>query len=111
MDANGNLVIAVDFDGTLSFGRWPETGDPNTDLFSYLIRQKEIGSRIILYTCRRGEQLEEAVRYCSRYGLKFDAVNENLKEHIDFYGEDTRKINADLYIDDKAVKPEDIINS
>ena len=22
MDANGNLVIAVDFDGTLSFGRW-----------------------------------------------------------------------------------------
>lgn len=38
-------------------------------------------------------------------------ANENLKEHIDFYGEDTRKINADLYIDDKAVRPEDIINS
>ena len=40
MDANGNLVIAVDFDGTLSFGRWPETGDPNMDLFSKMIATK-----------------------------------------------------------------------
>ena len=89
MDAQGNRVFAVDFDGTLSLGKWPETGEPNEELFSFLIKEKEKGSRIILYTCRNGEQLSEAVRYCNHYGLKFDEVNRNLQEYIEFYGGDT----------------------
>ena len=32
-------------------------------------------------------------------------MNENLPELIELYGGDTRKINADFYIDDKAVNP------
>lgn len=109
MDAKGNRVFAVDFDGTLSLGKWPNTGEPNEELFSFLIKEKEKGSRVILYTCRNGEQLSEAVRYCNHYGLKFDEVNRNLQEHIDFYGGDTRKINADYYIDDKAIDPGSLI--
>jgi len=105
MDANGNKIFAVDFDGTLSFGKWPETGKPNRDLFDYLIQQKTEGARIILFTCRTRDRLTEAVEYCRKYGLEFDAVNENLPELIELYGEDTRKIEADVYIDDKAVNP------
>ena len=37
------------------------------------------------------------------HGLKFDAVNENLPEMIEWHGNDCRKIFADVYIDDKAV--------
>ena len=49
------------------------------------------------------EQLEDAVAWCKERGLEFDAVNENLPELIELYGNDCRKINADIYIDDKAV--------
>ena len=105
MDRSGNLIYAVDFDGTLSRGRWPELGEPNKILFNFLIEKQNEGARVILYTCRNGEQLEVAVKYCRDYGLEFDAVNENLPELIELYGGDTRKINADFYIDDRAVNP------
>lgn len=105
MDRNGNVIYAVDFDGTLSFGRWPDIGEPNKPLFRFLKEEKEKGARIILYTCRNGAELDAAVEYCTDQGLQFDAVNENLPELIELYGGDTRKINADFYLDDKAVNP------
>lgn len=105
MDRSGNIIYAVDFDGTLSWGRWPDLGEPNEILFGFLKQQKENGARVILDTCRNGEQLEAAVQYCRDLGLEFDAVNENLPELIELYGRDTRKINADFYIDDRAVNP------
>ena len=102
MDMNGNKIFAVDFDGTLSMGtKWPEIGFPNVELISFLKKQKAAGSRIILYTCRTGEHLIQAEAFCLKYGLTFDAINENLPELVEAYGNDTRKINADFYIDDK----------
>ena len=103
------MIYAVDFDGTLSFGKWPETGSPNGSLFDFLIGQKDQGARIILNTCRTGDQLTAAVEYCRNYGLEFDAVNENLPELVEWYGSDCRKINADRYIDDKSVTPEQLL--
>ena len=38
---------------------------------------------------------------CRLQGLVFDAVNEPLPEQIKRWGNDTRKIYADYYIDDK----------
>ena len=106
MDANGNYIIAVDFDGTLSINaRWPEIGDPNKPLFEWLIKNKQAGRRIILWTCRCGDDLKAAVDFCEKQGLVFDTINENLPELIDLYQNDCRKINADLYIDDKATDP------
>lgn len=34
---------------------------------------------------------------------EFDAVNENLPEMVEWYGNDSRKVHADCYIDDKCV--------
>lgn len=102
MDMNGNKIYAVDFDGILSVGRrWPEIGFPNVELFKFLIEQQAAGSRVILNTCRSGAHLAEAVHFCESHGLTFDAVNENLPELVEAYGNDSRKINADYYIDDK----------
>ena len=102
-DMAGNKIYAVDFDGTLSLGvPFPEVGEPNEPLFEMLIKEKEEnGARIILYTCRTKADLKAAVAFCNSRGLHFDAVNENLPELIAAYGGDTRKINADFYIDDK----------
>ena len=94
-------VIATDFDGTLCEDKWPDIGEPNEEIIWYLREQQAAGAKIILWTCRVGEQLEEAVRWCYDQGLIFDAVNENLPERIAMFGTDPRKIGADEYIDDR----------
>lgn len=105
MDKYGNKIISVDFDKTLSMARYPEVGEPNGILIEYLIREQKKGSKIVLNTCRTDKALENAVDFCNKHGLFFDAINENAKTMIESYGDDPRKISADLYIDDKAVKP------
>lgn len=98
------MVIAVDFDGTLSLGTWPVIGKPNIPLFEYLIDKQSHGSTIILWTCRANEMLDDAINFCKLHGLVFDYINENVPWAIEKYGGDSRKIFADKYIDDKAEK-------
>ena len=62
---------------------------------------KAQGHKIILWTSRAGADLENAVEWCRFQGIVFDAVNEPLPEQIKRWGNDTRKIYADYYIDDK----------
>ena len=94
-------IIAVDFDGTLCENKWPEIGAANEDLFAYLHSQRRSGAKIILWTNRVDERLDEAVEWCWKQGLIFDCVNENLPEVIKEFGSDTRKIFAHEYIDDR----------
>lgn len=95
-------IIAVDFDGTLCENKWPEIGEANTKLILYLREEKRKGSKLILWTCRQGDELHAALEWCYWMQLEFDAVNKNLPEIIDLFGEDTRKIFANEYIDDLA---------
>ena len=96
-------IIAVDFDGTLCEDRWPEIGRANEPVLSRLRRAKTLGrAKIILWTCRAGKELTEAVEWCAARGIIFDAVNENLPEIRETFGKDTRKIYADEYWDDRA---------
>ena len=76
-------------------------------MIAYLKRRKASGDKLILWTNRSGERLSEAVQWCSDQGLTFDAVNENLPESIERFGGDCRKVFADLYLEDKAMKPEE----
>lgn len=96
-------IYACDFDGTLCESIFPGIGSPNMALINHLIKRRKQGNKVILWTCRCGERLQEAVKWCRQYGLEFDAVNENLPEMIEWFGDDTRKVCADVYIDDKAV--------
>jgi hydroxymethylpyrimidine pyrophosphatase-like HAD family hydrolase len=99
-------IIAVDFDGTLCFSNWPELGEPNTPLIKYLKNEKALGNKIILWTCRAGQALSDATKWCADYGLTFDAVNDNLPEVVELYGNNSRKITCDIYIDDKSILPD-----
>lgn len=99
-------IIAVDFDGCLCQNRWPEIGEPNKKAIEKLLRRKREGDRIILWTCRAGKELEDALRWCELHGITFDAVNDNLQEHKDMFGDNPRKIFAHEYWDDRAVKVE-----
>ena len=101
-------IIAVDFDGTLCHSNWPELGEPNLQLIDYLRKWRVSGNKLILWTCRAGEALEKAVDWCREQQLEFDAINDNLPEIIEFYGNNSRKISCDYYIDDKSMPLESI---
>ncbi|MBO4309782.1 MAG: hypothetical protein J5856_01810, partial [Lachnospiraceae bacterium] len=91
-------IIAVDFDGTLCYSNWPGLGEPNIPLIEYLKFQKKQGNKLILWTCRAGAALDLAVNWCIEHELSFDAVNDNLPEIIELYGNNSRKITCDYYI-------------
>ena len=97
-----NPIVAVDFDGTLSLdSQYPNVGRFNTHLYEALMKLRSIGWSIVLWTCREGKELREAVEWCKMNGLEFDAINENPPE-VPFK---SRKVVADMYIDDRAYMP------
>ena len=97
-----NPIVAVDFDGTLSLdAQYPNIGRFNTHLYEALMKLRGIGWSIVLWTCREGKELKEAVVWCANNGLEFDAINEN-PSHVPFK---SRKVVADMYIDDRAHIP------
>ncbi len=100
-DKEQKMIYAVDFDGTLCVDRYPEIGPPKLGMIWAVLRLKADGHKLILWTCRCGEQLEAAVKWCRKQGIVFDAVNVNLPEHIALSQNDSRKVYADYYIDDR----------
>ena len=102
-------TYAVDFDGTISLGEWPAVGPANERLILYLLNRKRYGDKLILWTCRVGEDLDAAICFCAQQGLHFDAVNDNLPEVVERYGSNSRKITCDYYIDDRSVTVNEIM--
>lgn len=98
---NRMMVIAVDFDGTIVTHEYPEIGKEIPFAIETLKKlQNDFQCRLILWSVRQGDLLQEAVEFCRGRGLEFYAVNSNYPEATPTSGE-SRKINADLFIDDK----------
>ena len=70
------MIIAIDFDETIvkkdSYKELPGA-------FQVIKKLQEMGHNIILWTCRAGQSLQNAVDYCKENGVVFDAVNQNLQ--------------------------------
>ncbi len=97
-----HLIIAVDFDGTIVEDAYPQIGNPMIFAFETLKELNKDGHRLILWTYRNGNRLQEAVDFCAKKGIEFYAVNKNYPEEK-FEGKVSRKINADLFIDDRNI--------
>lgn len=97
-------AIAIDFDGCLCANAYPDIGAPNWEIIVAAAAEQIAGAGLILWTCREGELLENALEACARWGLHFDAVNDSLPSWKKFYGNDTRKVGATEYWDDKAYR-------
>lgn len=96
-------IIAVDFDGTLCSYLYPAIGVPNKRLIRYLLKRKQKGAILVLWTCRGGQELVDACEWCEQQGLIFDSVNANPESAIAYHnGSDPRKIGYDELIDDKV---------
>lgn len=96
-------IIAVDFDGTLVEDKFPYIGEVREEVWNKVRKVQEKGCKIILWTSRDHERLKEAVEFCTKRGLHFDAINENIDECKVLFDNDARKVYANEYWDDKAV--------
>lgn len=71
------MIIAVDFDGTIVEHRYPAIGKEIPFAIDTLKKLQEEGHRLILWSVRENELLDEAVEFCRQRGLEFYAVNTN----------------------------------
>lgn len=99
------MVIAIDFDGTIVEDDFPFIGKLRPGAVEVLKKLRKEGYQLILWTCRTGQKLAEAVNFCAQNGIRFDAINAGLRYRIvEHNGSDPRKIGADLYIDDRGLQ-------
>ena len=95
------MTIAVDFDGTIVEHRYPKIGEEipfATETLKILAQERH---KLILWTVREGELLEEAIEWCRQRGVFFYSVNKDYPEEEKSHNGFSRKLKADLFIDDR----------
>ena len=99
-------IIAIDFDNTLFKTDWPDILEPIWEVIEHTKLEQRNGAKLILWTCRCGKYLDDAIEACRRVGIIFDSVNENLPESIEIFdGTNSRKVFANEYWDDLSWNP------
>ncbi len=95
------MIIAVDFDGTIVEHKYPRIGNEIPFAIETLKKLQQERHTLILWSVREGDLLEEAVNFCKERGLEFYAVNTNYPEEKGNHQHFSRKLKADLFIDDR----------
>lgn len=93
------LVICVDFDGTVVSHEYPCVGG-DVGAVPVLKDLVDKGCKIVLFTMRSGERLDDAVRWFVRRGIPLFGVNENPEQKT---WTTSPKAYGHIYIDDAAL--------
>ena len=96
-----SLIIAVDFDGTIVEDKYPGVGKPKPFALETLKMLQKDGHRLILWTYRHGSKLQDAVKFMEDNDIPPYAVNRSYPEEASHPSDVSRKIHADLFIDDR----------
>ena len=95
-------IACIDFDGTIVTHAYPSIGEPLQGAFSTLKELKNMGWKLILFTCREDDRLrsylQEAVDFCQENGVEFDAVNESIPEEV------SKNIQVDLEYNKETIE-------
>jgi hypothetical protein len=97
------MVISIDFDGTICELGWPQVGPMKPEADIYIRKLFEDGHDILINTCRTGKYEGMAQDFLDKEKIPYHYINSNLPSLIAVYGQDSRKISADIYIDDKCL--------
>ena len=97
------MIIAVDFDGTIVEDCYPSIGKEKRFAFMTLKALQKEGHQLILWTYRTGKALEEAVEFCRKNDVEFYAINRSYPEEELDETRMSRKIHADIFIDDRNI--------
>ena len=96
------MTIAVDFDGTIVKHRYPDIGEEIPFAVDTLKALQQRHHKLILWSVREGELLDEAVEWCRKRGLEFYAINRDYPEETtDNTPHFSRKLKVDVFIDDR----------
>lgn len=96
-------IISIDYDDTIVYADYPNIGTIKPHAREVINNLYNQGHFIIIWTCRSGEHESAAADYLRSLGVKFHHINENHPENIVQYDSDSRKIFADIYVDDKQL--------
>lgn len=95
-------VLAIDFDGTIAeHPQWPDLGTVKEYAQHYLRLLREENYYIIIWTCREGNCIENIKVWLDAHEIPYDQINQHHPKLVEFYKNDTRKICADIYVDDR----------
>lgn len=104
------FIIAVDFDGVIAeLNKDWIPGTPNVpgklvkDADVYINKLHDMGHKIIIWTCRGAQNLYLAEQFLDEHKIKYDRVNDNVDGYYDKFKHNTRKVHADIYIDDNQI--------
>jgi hypothetical protein len=97
------MIIAVDFDGTIARSEFPVIKGEMPYAGEVLRRLHTSGHYIILWTCRCGKQLLDAINWLLEHQIPFDRINDHNPENMRLYGEGGNKVYAHCYVDDKNI--------
>jgi histidinol phosphatase-like enzyme len=101
------IIIAVDFDGTITNERdMEETVTLRKGAKETLTEWKAKGYILVLWTCRHGKSFDQAINFLIKNDMLylFSAFNDQLPEINELYYPDVaRKVGADFYVDDRNV--------
>lgn len=86
-------TIAVDYDETIA-----HNGYPKPEVVDKLKALQQDGHKVMLWTVRTGKDRQDAIDRCKQAGLTFDGILDN-------------KPDADVFIDDKSVSADGIIDN
>jgi hydroxymethylpyrimidine pyrophosphatase-like HAD family hydrolase len=91
----GNLIVAVDFDDTLY--DYHQSGN-TYDKIQQLVRDLfDAGCQIIIWTGNPDEEM--VAEYLDRNNIPFNTINQDI---VTCHNKTTRKIYANVFIDDRA---------
>ena len=95
-----NKIVCVDFDGTCVMHEYPEIGEEVPNAVKVLKKLNDNQVKIILWTIRSGEYLQDAVNWFVERGIELWAVNKNPQQR---FWSKSPKAYASVYIDDAAL--------
>ena len=94
------MIYAIYFDVTIVENDFPKIGKLIPETADFIHTLKSRGHIWILWTMREENHLAEALEFLAINDLLPDYVNDNAPELKKSFGNNPRKVYADVYIDD-----------
>lgn len=94
-------IVALDFDDTIANSNYPSIDSLKSFAKESIQKLYDNGCYIIIWTCRHGDLLTRAINFLIENEIPFDRVNDNEPSLCEIYNNNTRKVSADFYVDDK----------
>lgn len=76
------MIIAVDFDGTISRGKYPAIDGEQPYAGESLRKLHSQGHKIIIWTCRTGDRLLEAINWLLEHQIPFSRINDHDPDNL-----------------------------